>query len=271
MKIYKINELKPIAISNGYKLAALEDANGKRLVPFNKPNVKLEVQFKAFEKKLASELQPNGLYYILLATQLNASKYADKFAVAKGKVNPEEINEQANSNRNNQTILHVKAEEVLSYDQAFKYIQEIAELKNEVAILKLENQNLQTQLDEVELDEDEEKGNNNPNNIISYLKDTAPLLIGLADKYFEQQDKRLLLEEKKLNLQNIAKRNLKPVIKIGSQEHLDLIEKLFNENKDDLMNIELDKLEAFDTTIYNNVVQALGLDSEEEEEEEPQQ
>jgi hypothetical protein len=274
MKIYKLTELKTLAKSGGYKMASLEDSQGKRMLPFNRLNVRLDTQFSNIDQKLRNELTPDGVYYVVLATSIAAAKNPDRYPVSKGKLTPDQVQNAQNT----PIVIHTpvsKSEEMLSMGAALEYIQENANLKAQNAILQARVSELELQLEEFE---GMEEGDKEQPGWEKFLQEQGPVFLGLADKFLEQRERKISLEEKKFAQQPKVPEGYKKMtkstgsqMKVGSREHLDLIEKLYNEDKEEEMNTELDKLEAANVDLYNKVITALGLVDEEEEEEEEEQ
>jgi hypothetical protein len=270
MKIYKINELKGLAKKAGYKMAALEDSSGKRLLAFNRINVTLDKQFGTIDEKLKSELVQNGIYYVVMANSIAGCKQPDRFAVNKGRVSEEQMQKAENT----PVIIHSGSTETLSLSESIDLIRENANYKAENEILKKTVADLERELEEADLGEGQE---DKPPAWASFLMEQAPVLTGLANEYFAQNKRKLDLEERKIELghtTNAPKKKAikgRVVIKPGSQEHLNLIEKYFNEDNDEKLNAQLDKLEAANPDLYAKVCEKLGIEIEEEEGEEEQQ
>lgn len=271
MKIYKINELKGLAKKAGYKMAALEDSSGKRLLPFNRINVTLDKQFGTIDDKLKSELVADGIYYVVMSNSIAGCKQPDRFAVNKGKVTEEQMQKAENT----PIVIHSRAEETLSLSESIDMIRENANLKAENEVLKKTISELEAELEEAELNEGAEE---KQPAWATFLMEQAPVLTGLANEYFAQNKRKLDLEERKIEMGVTGgsskgrriKERIKGRVEIvpGSQQHLDLIEKYFNEDNDEKLNIQLDKLEAANPDLYAKVCERLGIEIEEETEEE---
>lgn len=276
MKTYTLADLKKTVRSQGFKMAALRAPDGTRIVSFNKYNPKakdLDAQFKTIETRLKSGLYPDGIYYVLLAHNIVGSKNPLEFPIAQGKLSPSELAEFEKKQLPLTPATIVQpSEQVLSWDSALKMQQEISDLKNKVNLLELEKKNLLEQIAEMEAEEDdalaESEVTQNP--LVKSLADLVPTLASLADRYFESEDKKIELE--RLKIQNQAKapqsNNSQPkgrrIVPIGSREHLQLIENLYNEGNDEALNEELDKLQAKNPALYDKVCKELDLFEEEE-------
>lgn len=273
MKTYTFTELKRICPQQGYKLACLESLQGDRLQPNNNIKKKVDQQLALLESRLKSELYQDGYYYIGLAQTMTKARTPDKYLIYRGKGVPPVLEENNTPQiiRDSKIITTVSAD-VLTYESALKMQQEISDLKSEVKMLQLENEFLQSENEELNKENLEEQipaANNTVENIKSFMNETMPTITGIMDKYFEQKDRSLNLEEKKLNLQ---KQNTvsKPIIKRSliipaSPEHIALITHLHKTDTEDSISKlekELDKLELANSELYIKVCNDLGIEIE---------
>lgn len=263
MKTYSIQELKKISQEQGYKICSLENAQGEKIQPFNVPTkTTLVKHLDTITNRLKTDLYPDGLYYIVLNTYVANSKNSKKFPIVKGILNPEELKEQTKP----VTTIIQQSHDVLSWESALKLHHELTELKSEVKRLEYENNLLQQQLEEMET---ESEGLNDApgSNILSYLKETIPSLMPILDKHFELQERKLNLEELKINKGTYTppqpkKKFTRVKIVPGTQNHLNLIEHYFSINNDTRLNEELDKLEEVSTELYLQVCEKLGINTD---------
>lgn len=270
MKTYSINQLKKLSKEQGYKLAALENQQGKRLQAFNKLTTKVDTQLNTIATRLSSEIYEDGIYCILLSRTINGMTDADRYNIIKGELKPNHIELKETP------IIHAKAEEVLTWASALSMQQQISNLTAEVKQLKFENNLLQSQLDALEEDDSDNLSqgtNSNLNEItksptLSFLSETIPSLLPIIDKYFEQEDKKLQLKELELKAKKTPLNPIRKPIEVGTQAHLNIIEHYYTTNQDDKLSRELDKLEKFNNALYLEVCKKLNIDIEEEEEEE---
>ena len=280
MKTYTLADLKKTVRSQGFKMAALRAPDGTRIVSFNKYNPKskdLDAQFKIIETRLKSGLYPDGIYYVLLAHNIVGSKNPLEFPIAQGKLSAAELAEIEKKQMPLTPVTVVPPQEqVLTWNSALQMQQEISDLKNKVNLLELEKKNLLEQIAEMEAEEEETLAETEvtQNPLVKSLADLVPTLASLADRYFENEDKKIELERLKVQNQSQAPKsnNSQPkgrkIVPIGSRDHLQLIENLYNEENDEALNIELDKLQVKNPVLYDKVCKELGLF---EEEEQPQQ
>lgn len=263
MKTYSIAELKRLSKEQGYKLAALENNQSERLQSFNNLKTKIDSHLNVIASRLKSELYPDGIYYVLMAQSINKTKSPDRYPITKGVLKPEHLEEKA------PVTIVTKAESVLTWDSALSMQKQISDLTAEVTRLKFENNLLQSELDNIEDNEDNEGLSETKSGTQMFLSETLPSLMPVLDRWFQHEDKKLDLE--RLKLQQKTKSNIKPQRKpivVGSQEHLNIIEHYYNTTQDDKLSRELDRLEAANFDLYKQVCEKLKIDIEEEEEEE---
>ena len=272
MKIYTIPEIKKQAAKQHYKMAALEDSSSKRLQPFNKPTTSIASQLNTIEERLNNDLFEDGFYFILMAQSISSSKNPDRYKIQKGTVKID-----ANPTSQIQHIVTTPVQEVLTYEAALSYQQTISDLRNEIAVLKLENNNLKEQIDELEQEQELSENTPTESNMKVFLNEAMPSITPVLDRYFDLEEKKLNLKFKQLdnrysgrnqNNGNNHKSNIvrkKIPIKIGSQQHLELIDLYYKKNMDDKLSDELDKLEDFDFNLYKTVCEKLGIEIEDDE------
>lgn len=258
MKTYSIAELKKISVEQGYKICSLENSQGEKIQPFNVPTkATLTKHLDVITNRLKTDLYPDGLYYIVLNNYVANSKGAKKFPIVKGTYTDTELKEQT---VHIPKIIPTQSHEVLTWDSALKLHQELTDLKSQVKQLEYENNLLQQQLEEIEDIEPLNEGIGS-NSIISFLKETIPSFMPIVEKHFELEEKKLNLEHLKLNNNNVNLNKSNTRIKIipGTQNHLNLIEHYFNTDQDNLLNIELDKLQNVNPELYKNVCVKLDI------------
>lgn len=278
MKTYTINQLKSIAKDQGYKLAALEDQQGRRILSFNQLKTSIDKHLTLIPTRLKSEINPDGVYFVLMAQNISkAGKDPDKFPILKGKVSPDDLVEA--EKRSLPLTLAVSEPAVLTYAQAIEYNRVIASNESEIKQLKWELEQAKLTIAELEAELDEEDeglsegGPVNP--IAKFLSDTMPTIIPMIEKHFELQEKRINLDEMKLkggggNKSSVKKGDRIKQIVPGTQPHMDLIWQLYNSDKEgdeEKLNTELDKLERTNPEVYRNVLKRLGMEEDIEQEE----
>lgn len=261
LKEYSIKDLKDFCKS--YKCFSIQDINGKRITGWNTPKVDIEKHFKECLDRFNSKFVPDGYYYFCFSTahRYNKDNY-DKYLHLKGTA----PNEGPVFNNHNKGM--ESKNDLISVTSALGYITQIAELKTEVNRLSMEVKRLtdENAVLEAELEEAEREGlsEGKADGIKEYLKETSPGLMALADRFFANQDKKLDLEFKKLELgiNPAQKKTVKRTIKVfetGSDEHLNFIRLLHKNEKSDELDKELDKLEAQNPEAYQKICTELNL------------
>jgi len=252
MQTYTLTELKKLIKEQDYKTAALENLQGDRLLGFN--NVKscdINEQFNKIEKRIKSVTIPNGYLNICMAISPTHQKNPDKFLLVKGNLSEA----AAIPSQPSQIIIEKeRSAEVLTWNEALK-------LHSELAALREENKALIEKIERYEEEEEETLSEAPPGdnlNLLSFLKEQSPILITLADRYFNLEDKKLELKKTELDLKNLIKTKTAPKqITPGSREHLILIETYYNNDNEEALNKELEKLQIVDNDLYIKVVERL--------------
>jgi len=271
MKTFTFAQLKKMIPEQGYKFASLENSQGERIQLNNTVKTKINAQLDLLQKRLNSELYPDGYYFVCMAQTIARAKNPDKYAVVKGKPSKEDLSE------NKKDLPAIKQPvEVLTYDAALKMQQTISDQKAEISMLKLEIEMLQQEIADLEsanketdLDEGEEK----KSGVKTFIEEAMPSITGIMDKYFATEERKLDIKEKELGLKGkqMAKANMKrTLVKPGSPEHIALIHSLHKKDTDESLNkldSELDKLEAANAELYIKVCTDLGIEFENGEEE----
>lgn len=254
---------------DNYRLIKMVDFNENEVFPFNQPTLSAKDQFKRITKRFNSDMIPDGYYFIYCCISTRRSKNPDKFLIKKG--NPQQPTDKTVTiQRPNE----LSKNEIISVTAALDYITQIATLKNEITRLELENKQLKEECAELssELEELQDgeglSEDKSANTVTEYLKETAPTLIALADRYFNLQEKKIQLEANKQTFKRIAPKKPinKETLKIGSAEHIELIKKLYNESNTEALDKELDKLEQQNPEQYEILCNELNLFFEDENE-----
>src|SRR6185295_3721809 len=121
MKIYKFSELKAMCAQQGYKLARLENSQGEPMTSYNKITKPISGQFNIIQKRLSSEILPDGIYYVCLAPTIQKSANPDKYPIQKGKGNSLQQN-----NNNQQPFFAPTTDNFLSTAKAMELLTEIS-------------------------------------------------------------------------------------------------------------------------------------------------
>ena len=275
MKTYTWPQLKALVREQSYKMAAVENQQGERVIPFNaykKNQPNLDAQFKVIQTRLKGEAYPDGIYWLCLAHNINSARNPHRYAIMKGKVTEEQAAAASTTVIERHTMTQAPVDRVLGWDNAVAMNRQIAELTAEVSRLKFENGMLRQQIAEMEMEAEEEPGllgDGSVSGLKTFLSETLPQMMPAIDRYFELEGRKLDLEEMKLksnNGHNGHKRSAgeRREIVPGTQDHLNLIEYYYSKNDEGKLNAELDKLEAVNRELYHQVLERLGMTEEEE-------
>jgi len=274
LKEYDLKKLE--SLCKDYKYLSIQDVNDHKIQPFNQQGTNIKEQFKKCVQRLNSEAVPEGYYYFCFANSLRQSGNPDKFIYRKGNVSADALSDHQKFIFPNGTSKN----ELISVQSALAYITQIAELKTENNSLKMENKALKdenvvlnAELEEAYRSEDAEEeegvgeGKGPLSDVKSFLNDQGPTIMGFMDRFFELQDKKLNLQEK-IYASGNGKPQKKRIIKKmepGSEEHLNLIRKLWKDDDDDRMNKELDILEEKNPEAYKLICVELEIQDDGEE------
>lgn len=269
LKEYSLEQIKSLA--KNYLHCKIEDVNGRSVTSWNSIKMPIDKHLKECINRFTGETVEDGYYYFLMSRAARYNKDADKYLVKKGNPTTEPAHHQET---------HTSKNDLLSVTSALNYITQIAELKteNNRLILELqhakdENAVLSAELEEYEREEADGLNDNKASDTVSYLKETAPTFLAAMDKYFELQDRKLNLEEKKIEKGFFSKPNAQPKqrvrreikkFELGSDEHLNYIRLLYNNNQEEQMNKEIDKLETAHPEKYELICNELNLFSDDE-------
>lgn len=272
MKTYNFDDLKKIAREQGYKLAALENMNGEKIVSFNKINKPIEDHLKIIQTRLKSDIHPNGVYNVCLSHSISKNRTPDRYAITKGNVSQELLEEIENKSIPVSPVIVEKNPDVLTWDNAIAMNKQIAEQAARIAQLEFENSALQLQVEELEIELEEQgeglKEGSQSTGTIGAVKDLFANLTPGLDKWLDIEKEKLELRKMEMLLKHQGtpsggqgKREIKQIVP-GSEEHLKLIQMLANmddEASETKLNKELDKLQSVNAELYNQVCTQLGL------------
>jgi hypothetical protein len=262
MKIYQIEDLRKIQQEQQYKYVGLFDYNGAQIIPFNPNRVTNETRLREIETRLISQGLPDGYYIVKCKNSTGKNVKTDDYTFYKG----EKLGEIAPPAP---VVVQAPAPtagpEVLTYEGALK-------LQVELERLKLENNNLKQQIEDLknELSEIETLGEENKetagmwDNAKSFLSELVSVGAPLLDKHFELREKSLAL--KALEIQSKApaprptnnpdqrNKEIQIFIKSYQEDEPEIYEelvKIYNSasNQADFM----EKLAAYDQELFNEL------------------
>ena len=274
IKEYTIKELQDL--SKNYKLCMIEGLNGIKLTTWNPIKIPIKDHFNKCVERFCSKITPDGYYYFCFSQAVRFNKDGStKYLIKKG--TPPQLEEKPHNEMQN------NKNDLLSVTSALAYITQIAELRVSLQVAEMElkrvkdeNAVLEAEIEEYEREEG--LSDNKTNGITEYLKETAPSLMALADRYFEHQDKKLNLEQQRIDKgintpiqkENPPKQPIKRNIKVfesGSEEHLNYIRLLYNNQNEEQLNKELNKIEITHPIQYQNICNELNLFEDESNDE----
>jgi hypothetical protein len=270
-----ISELRKVkrGIDEGiYKAIRLVriNENGSRdvVVPFSRATHtnELKPRFELIRSELQRNL-PAGTYLIECKTGNSATALIKTFKIIINSALPES---SGNETHTKEEFFNPKLENMdFDIDEYKQLLKENANLNANNQVLKLEVEFLKAQLSQKPLSDAPPVSSG----FVKALEDNAPVMLNILDKFLEQRDRNITLEEKKLDLRignkKIVKKKVKP--KAMDEETFETILKTLEEleqSNPESFNATLDEMEKDDPELYDQVCEALGLFDDEEEEEE---
>ena len=278
-KAYTLDQIQKNIKDQSYKYVCLVTDNGKVIVPYNKASDTKGALGKFAEIRKRFNVLEDGVYYVECKNSFNLKITPDSYPVLKGNATLEESRPAAPARE----AAPLSDGKVMSYQEALKLTQENARLTSELTAAKKELSELEKDYDELEADYNElEKkptmGEQAPGAVQNWVQTTIPQLIPITDRFFELQERKLALEEKKIQMGIIEpKKGLKPsngngngrsIPQPGTQEfeqYMDQLEKLSDEH----FVKECEYLAKHHPKVYETVYAEFN-DPDEQEEEDPQ-
>jgi len=245
-------------LKNEFLAYQLKSMDGQLLVPYNKPSKSAELQAKSIITRF--KMLPDGIYQLYACTSYSHQLTPTCFNLTKGKIQNNQLNEiQPTPLR--QTKEEKTSQNVLSLDSALSRIEELSKLRAENEVLKqrvkdleIENNELQNEIDEQPELSEEKTGTDK---VTNWLTTIMPTLSPLADAYFQTQNRKLAIEEQKLQLLN--KKN--PYIKKTTQ--MNNLQNYPNIQNDSELNSYFDMLETLSDDDFSKVCEILSIENPE--------
>ena len=198
-----LDELKNYLHSDLYKYCSLKSVNNKIIVPYNSKNSYLETGEEILNK-LQNDLLPDGTYKLCFKTTVNQQPFEYGYTKGKAVVMSE-------NNNNNFSPIHLNIPP--DFSQAVEH--PAVKLQSEIARLKIENENLLNEVEELtkQLEELEEEikakqtlseealANNKFETARTFFGEIMQVGVPLLDKYFQQKDQQIEIERQRLNMQ----------------------------------------------------------------------
>ena len=256
MEIYQFDQpfIKKL-IDTGYQHISLSNGEGKKIISFNPQKKDFQKKIDEIKKRFA--VLPDGLYQLLLNWNYGGAGSPDTFLIKKGNQPIESIQPAIIT----KPQVLKESNNVLSYDQALENISTIANLQAINRELTNENIRLNKELDslESELKEYENKplseGSGMDSQVGSWLKEIAPMLTPIADRYFDTENRRLSIQERD---QYFKFGKQKPRVKQRSQAPPPPQAKNYPDPNDpDQLNKFFDELESLDENEFLQAMQII--------------
>lgn len=207
MKTYNEKEIENEILNQGYKYIALFDSNDRVLIPYNNTQIKPEVRLKEVLTRLKSKTLTDGFYKIMAKNSVQKNIVPDVYLYAKGNA------ETLKDNFKPEVIYMDRPGQNIGMDSVISYTKAL-ELNTLIARLELENTQLKREIDDLQAENDELRSNETENladekptmleSAKSFLSETLTSAAPLIDKWFEQKDRSLAIQEKKLSLNRPA-------------------------------------------------------------------
>ena len=247
---YTPDQIQQLYTDGKPRFVALLTPNGETEIPYNPPNKKSEERIKEIISRLKNKTTPPGVYLYCTKTASINNSVQNEYPVRVGKpVNDTKI----------QTI-QMQAESVWSTAKAIEIMTEKNRLEMLLDFEKEQNRQLRERIIELEKELDAVPLNegNTPN---GWLKDASESLKPILDLYFEQNERRLTLEEKKLGMNGSSKKQNTTSgrpdggILPTDNRYKEYFEEILNSGSEDDLNYECDYLEANFPDIYPAIMQ----------------
>jgi hypothetical protein len=207
MKTYNEKEIENEILNQGYKYIALFDSNDRVLIPYNNTQIKPEIRLKEVLIRLKSKTLTDGFYKVMAKNSVQKNIVPDVYLYAKG--NAETLKDPGKP----EVIYMDRPGQNVGMDSVISYTKAL-ELNTLIARLELENTQLKREIDDLQAENDELRANETENladekptmleSAKSFLSETLTSAAPLIDKWFEQKDRALAIQEKKLSLNRPA-------------------------------------------------------------------
>lgn len=199
----KPNDIEQIMRDNQFQYIEIRDSSGKKYGGFNQtPKV---LKKKVDSVKQFCKVLPNGIYNINF--KINPSGDTFPYQFNKGNVKDEIV---ISESKNEPFTIHSPLERFQTLEEWKRQEKRINELESELAQLKMQ------MTFEAKLSEGAKTAEPEVNPILGFAQNVLPTFMPLIEKHFELQEKKLDIENKKINngQQNTAQQAQKPAQKV---------------------------------------------------------
>lgn len=201
MKTYTLEQCKEHLAQQGYKHISLQTFDGGDVVKYNPSTVTPDKRFEEIERRLQSPTLPDGYYNFMGKFNSMRDSVPDKYTIVKGDV------KEVDMKPTNTPEPPVKENSVLSYKEALKMQNKIAELTANKGVIERERDDYRDKyyelLEEVEeimneSPEEEEDGELSEGNTGTFLKELVTNLTPIFDRHYDLKEKELEIQEGKV-------------------------------------------------------------------------
>ena len=249
---------------HGFVSFQLKSMDGDLLVPYNKAKGKSpQEQAKSIITKF--KRLSDGVYQLMASESFSNSLKAECIYLSKGKIQFNPLSDQQPIQPMRKTKEEKTLDSVMSIDSALTRIEETSRLRAENEVLKQRVKDLEIRVNELEseIDDQPELSEEKPmaDKVTNWLQTIMPTLAPLADSYFQTQNRKLALEEQKL--QNLRNLNFEPISNsrkkktIKKQTHMNNYPNIHN---DEELNDYFDMLEKLSDDDFEKVCGILSIE-----------
>jgi len=195
MNITTIEDFESRLKACKYKYIALFTPSGKKVIPWSSGKITPLKRLAEIKARLIAN--PTTIYIIKAKDSLRNNVHSDEFPVA---FDLDNITENNVVDIHSEAVVLSESSEavnVRSYEAALAMQEEIAQLRMDVKLKDIQIESLETRVEELLLDLDE-PGLSEGSNWQSFIEKTLTSVSPIVDKWFEQKDRVLTIQESAL-------------------------------------------------------------------------
>jgi len=204
MKTYTLDEIKKEFKAQGYKYVGLFDQQGKAIVSYNSSKIPAAERLAEVAKRLQSKTLPNGIYQVCGKNSVQKHIAADAYPFVKADSLADAPATPAVPGMMPAIQYPPVTPEVLTYDSAISLQTQIIHKDFEIIHLKEKIERLEQQVQDLLIEAGDRMADEKPDMMEragSFLSDLLTNAAPILDKMFESRDRKLAIEEKRLNMQ----------------------------------------------------------------------
>lgn len=248
-----------------FKSFQLKSSDGDLLVPYNKSTKSPQEQAKSIITKF--KRLGDGVYILLANDSFSNSLKPECIYLSKGKIQFNQLSDQQPIQPMRKTKEEKTQDAVMSLESALTRIEETSRLRAENEVLKQRVKDLEIQVNELEseIDDQPELSEEKPmaDKVTNWLQTIMPTLAPLADSYFQTQNRKLALEEEKL--QNIRRLTFDPISnsrkkKNIKNKHMNSLNNYPDIHNDDELNDYFDMVEKLSDEDFEKLCGLLSIE-----------